>query len=203
MSDLIYFAPGFLDTKICKTLTTSYDDLGSNEIPKSEDLIESMGLIKQVMLEKIVFYLQSTPNSRELEGLSTSEILRNLHQTSYLFVGMESQGRSHLNKHLTFTYSPKESKRPSIVKIDSEPLISKMNTTDPNNSLEFLVNLGAEVILDFEKTHERFRLRSGDLLLFPSSWIYDYKVTNAGLESAYLIANTIAFNPQKQKIIDF
>lgn len=203
MPDLIYFVPGFLDTRICKTLTTSYDDLGSDEIPKSEELIESMNLIKQVMLEKIVFYLQSTPNSRELEGLSTSEILRNLHQTSYLFVGMESQGKSHLNKHLTFTYSPKESKRPNIVKIDSKPLISKMNNTDPNNSLEFLVNLGAEAILDFEKTHERFLLRRGDLLLFPSSWVYDYKVTNAGLESAYLIANTIAFDPQKQKIIDF
>lgn len=202
MVDLIKATPEFLDKESCKAIIDSY---GDSELEKSSNpnLIKVTDLIKQAMLEKIVFYLKTYPNFQELENVNISEALRILHQTAYLFGGKD-QKATIINSAFSFNSVVVEGPELNIIKLDSESLESELGSFDTNNSIKFLTFLGeGDAVIVFKKINAQFNLNPGDLLVFPASWIFDFKLNNNAIVPSYLISNTIAFDLARFKNHDF
>lgn len=195
---------GFLDPEFCNILVESYNEIGIKKVSEIIGIEKALSTINQNILEKIVTYSMETgflPISGDPDSIS--EHLRFVHQCCYNYSGIKIStplSCKTLSPMTNFIFQ--ESSDPLLVKLTNEDFRIERHYKDPGIVLDFLIYLGGG---DSEITYDRMNLKYnpdvGDLLISPSIWTHDFKVSNTG-EGFYLLYR-IGTDPTKYQIIDF
>jgi hypothetical protein len=195
---------GFLDPKFCDLLIESYDHLGIKKISEIEGLDLVLSAINRNILEKIVSYSRET-KFLHISGDTDSigEHLRFVHQCCYGYRGIKIS-----TPQSCITLSPiqnlifQESSDPILIKIEDEDFRIERHHQDPGTILDFVIYLGGgNSEIAYERMNLKYNPDPGDLLISPSIWTHNFKVSNTG--KGFYLLYRIASDPTKYQIIDF
>lgn len=190
---------GFLDPKICDQVVEIYDHLG---IKKLDEFGHTLSGINQTILENIVAYSLETKYLPETQHFSTiSEHLRFIQQTCYSYDGIKITAALGCK---TLELGVKEDSAPSIIKIADQDFMIDKHYQEPDNILDFIIYLGgvgSEIVYD--RLNTKVTPEVGDLLISPSLWTHNFKISNTGIGESFYLIYRIASDPSKYKKLDF
>ena len=134
---------------------------------------------------------------------SIAEHLRFIHQCCYNYGGIKISAPlscKTLSPITNFIFQ--ESSDPMLIKLVNEDFKIKRHYKDPGIILDLLIYLGSgDSEITYDKMDLKYNPDVGDLLISPSIWTHDFKVSNTG-EGFYLLYR-IGADPTKYQIIDF
>lgn len=195
---------GFLDPKFCDLLIESYDHIGIKKISEIEGLDLILSAINRNILEKIVSYSRETrflPINGDPDSIG--EHLRFVHQCCYGFRGTKIPAIINCKTFSSMQdFVFQESSDPIIIKIKDEDFRIERHHKDPGTILDFVIYLGGgNSEIAYDRMNLKYNPEVGDLLISPSIWTHDFKISNT--EEGFYLLYRIATDPTRYHVIDF